>query len=198
MIDTTRTLALIGSAAGGVEHIRAGLVEPALSRGWRVAVTLTPTAGAWLAASGELDRIAELTGLPCRVASRRPSEPSPHPPIDCFLVCPATANTVSKLALGLGDSQALTTAVEAVGAGTAPVVVFPTVNAAHHRHPAWKWHTSALQDAGVHLLTGERWWAAHEPRSGLGQQVPWQRVLDELDRLVPPRSGRGGGGAPTR
>ena len=44
MIDTTRTLALIGSAAGGVEHIRAELVEPALSRGWRVAVTLTPTA----------------------------------------------------------------------------------------------------------------------------------------------------------
>lgn len=188
MIDATRTLALIGSAAGGVEHIRTELIEPALARGWRVAVTLTPTAGSWLEASGEVDRIAEVTGLPCRVEPRMPSEPSPHPPIDCYLVCPATANTVSKLALGLGDSQAMTTAVEAIGAGTAPVVVFPTVNAAHHRHPAWKSHTATLQDAGVHLLTGDDLWQPHEPRSGLGQKIPWSLILSSLDIHVPPRS----------
>jgi hypothetical protein len=35
---------LVCCAAGGVEGVREGYVEPALARGWRVAVTLTPTA----------------------------------------------------------------------------------------------------------------------------------------------------------
>ncbi|MFR9730493.1 flavoprotein [Saccharopolyspora sp. MS10] len=187
MIDERRTLGLIASAAGGTEHLRTRLVEPAVARGWRVAVTLTPSAGEWLGPLGELDRIAELTGLPCRTAPRTPAEPSPHPEIDCFLLCPATANTVAKLALGLGDSQALTTAVEAVGEQRAPVVVFPTINAAHVRHPAWKWHAAALAEAGVHLLTGDHWWPLREPRTTLGDAIPWTRVLDHLDTLVPPR-----------
>lgn len=38
-------LGVVGSAAGGVEVLRTGLVEPAMVRGWQVAVTLTPTAG---------------------------------------------------------------------------------------------------------------------------------------------------------
>ncbi|MFJ4847978.1 MULTISPECIES: hypothetical protein [unclassified Streptomyces] len=37
-------LAVVGSAAGGVESLRDGLVLPALAHGWRVAVTLTHTA----------------------------------------------------------------------------------------------------------------------------------------------------------
>ncbi len=45
-------LGIVGTSAGGVEALRTGLVEPALARGWRVAVTLTPTAGRWLRMSG--------------------------------------------------------------------------------------------------------------------------------------------------
>lgn len=40
-------LGLIGSAAGGLERIRPALIEPAIARGWQVAVTLTPTGG-WI------------------------------------------------------------------------------------------------------------------------------------------------------
>lgn len=79
-----------------------------MARGWRVAVTLTPTAGRWLRMSGEADRLEELTGLPVRDEPRLPGEPRPHPKVDCYVVAPASANSVAKLATGIADNQALT------------------------------------------------------------------------------------------
>ena len=101
-------LGIVGTSAGGVEALRTGLVEPALARGWRVAVTLTPTAGRWLRISGETDRLEKLTGLPVRDEPRLPGEARPHPSVDCYVVAPASANTVAKLATGIADNQALT------------------------------------------------------------------------------------------
>lgn len=177
------TLGLVVSAAGGAEEVRSKLVEPALARGWRVAVTLTPTAATWLD-DWERRKIEQLTGLPCRAAPRKPTEKSPHPPIDCYLVCPASANTVAKMALGLADNQALTTVCEAIGAQSAPVVVFPRINAAHTRQPAWNSHVEGLRGAGVHLLMGDDYWPLHEPRSAPDKDLPWTRVLDGVDGIV--------------
>ncbi|WP_277676370.1 flavoprotein [Saccharopolyspora rectivirgula] len=177
-------LGLIGSAAGGLERIRPALIEPAIARGWQVAVTLTPTGGTWLQASGEIERIEKVTGFPCRVLPRLPGEPSPHPPIDCYLVCPASANTVAKLALGLGDNQALTTVCEAIGAQTVPVVVFPRINAAHARQPSWDSHIEKLRNAGVHLLMGDEYWPLHEPRSAPGKDLPWGKILDAVEEIT--------------
>ncbi|MFI9774647.1 flavoprotein [Streptomyces sp. NPDC051956] len=67
------------------------------------------------------------------------------------MVAPASANTVAKLATGLMDNQALTQVGEAIGTLDLPVVVFPRVNAAHARHPAWGGHVEALRAGGVHL-----------------------------------------------
>lgn len=188
---STRTLGLIGSAAGGLERIRSSLIEPAISRGWRVAVTLTPTAGTWLDSDGERARIEQVTGLPCRVAPRLPGESSPHPPVDCYLVCPASANTVAKMALGLADNQALTTVCEAIGGRAVPVVVFPRINAAHARQPAWDSHIEALGRAGVRLLMGDAYWPLHEPRSAPGKDLPWDKILDAVDRISPVHSHSG-------
>lgn len=180
-----RTLGLVGSATGGLPAIREGLVEPAMRRGWRVAATFTPNAGRWLDHSGELRRIEEVTGLPARVDPRMPTAPKPHPPVDCYLVCPASANTVTKLALGLADNQALTVACEAVGWPGVPVVVYPRVNTAHVRHPAWDSHVEALRSAGVYLLLGGDFGPLPEPR-GNGDEVelPWTRILDEVDDVA--------------
>jgi hypothetical protein len=178
-----RTLGLVGSAAGGLERIRPALIEPALARGWQVAVTLTPTAGTWLKENGELERIEAVTGLPVRVQPRMPTETSPHPPIDCYLVCPASSNTVAKLALGIADNQALTTVCEAIGGQAVPVVVFPRINAAHARQPAWNSHVEALRSAGVHLLVGDEYWALHEPRSAPGKDLPWTKILDAVESI---------------
>ena len=55
-----------------------------------------------------LAEVEEASGFPVRVGPRLPSDLSPHPPVDCYLVAPASANTVAKLALGIADNQALT------------------------------------------------------------------------------------------
>ncbi|WP_234433145.1 flavoprotein [Streptomyces sp. NRRL S-1824] len=175
----------MGSAAGGVEALRTGLVEPAMERGWQVAVTLTPTAGNWLRMSGEVERLEKLTGLPVRDESRLPGDARPHPPVDCYVVAPASANMVAKLAMGIADNQALTQVAEAIGTLGLPVVVFPRVNAAHARHPAWQRHLEALREAQVHLVYGPDVWQLYEPREApSGRELPWTAVLDAVDRAM--------------
>jgi hypothetical protein len=168
-----------------VETVRADFVEPARQRGWRVAVTLTPCAARWLAHTGELQALERATGLPVRSQPRIPGERSPHPPVDCYVVSPASANTVAKLALGIADNQALTTACEAIGGGAVPVIVFPRVNAAHARQPSWNLHLAALRQAGVHLVYGEDLWPLYEPRQAPPDRgLPWEAILDVMGQVI--------------
>ncbi|WP_327127598.1 flavoprotein [Streptomyces sp. NBC_01727] len=69
-------------------------------------------------------------------ACRLPTEARPHPVADCYVVAPASAKYVAKLATGIAKNQALTQVSEALGTIDVPVVVFPRVNAAHVRRPA--------------------------------------------------------------
>ncbi len=179
-------IGLVACATGGLRTIRDAFVEPALRRGWRVAVTLTPTASQWLADTDERSRIEQATGLPVRDRPRLPHEPRPHPELTCCVVAPASANTVAKLALGISDNQGLATANEAIGDPTVPVVVFPRVSAAHVRHPAWAGHLTTLRSAGVHLVYGESVWPVDEPRRGPsgGRPLPWAAILDLVSQVA--------------
>jgi 3-polyprenyl-4-hydroxybenzoate decarboxylase len=179
MTDRPSTLGLVGTGAGGIEAIRTELVEPLVALRWQVAVTLTPTAGDWLHQMGEAEKIATITGFPVRVAARMPGEASPHPKVDGYAVIPASANTVAKLALGIADNQALTTVGEALGTRL-PVLVFPRINAAHARHPAWTSHIASLRAAGVNLIYGDDVWPLHEPRSAPGRQLPWSTIRERI------------------
>ncbi|WP_411087485.1 flavoprotein [Streptomyces sp. 061-3] len=107
-----------------------------------------------------------LTGLPVRDTPRLPTEPRPHPVADCYVVAPASANYVAKLATGVSDNQALTQVGEPLGTIGVPVVVFPWVNAAHARHPAWQGHLETLRKANVDLVYGPDVWPLYEPREG--------------------------------
>lgn len=182
------TLGLVCCAAGGIEEVRSRLIEPLIGDGWRVAVTATPTAAHWLDVSGDTARIEQLTGYPIRSQPRLPTELSPHPPVDCYAVVPATANTVGKVALGLADNQALTQVCEAVGGGAPPVVIFPRINAAHAGQPAWDTHIEALRRAGVHLVYGDDVWPLHTPRSAPGKQLPWAAIRSTIERAVEVRA----------
>jgi hypothetical protein len=161
-----RTLGLVASGAGGLEaRLRVEVAEVAVLRGWRLAITVTPTAARWLEAAGELDRLRALTELPVRSTSRLPSEPKPYPMPDGFLFVPATANSLAKLALGIADNQALTALCEAVGAPGVPVVVGPQVDDNQRRHPAWSTHVATLRAAGVRVVNCR-------------PDDPWDRLLD--------------------
>ncbi len=182
------TIGLVGTGAGGIEDIRTTFVEPAVDRGWQVAVTLTPCAARWFRHTDERAKLEQLTGLPVRDQPRMPGATSPHPPISCHVVAPATANTVAKLALGISDNQALTTINEAIGGQAVPVIVFPRVNAAHTRHPAWDGHLVTLRSAGVHLVYGEDVWPLYEPREAPPERpLPWLAILDLVEQVTADR-----------
>ncbi|MFC8263324.1 flavoprotein [Streptomyces sp. NPDC057291] len=181
----------MGTAADGIETLRTGLVEPAVALGWQVAVTLTPNAGRWLRANGELERLETLTGLPVRDTPRLPTEPRPHPVADCYVVAPASANYVAKLATGVSDSQALTQVSEALGTTGVPVVLFPRVNAAHARHPAWQGHIETLRKADVDLVYGPDVWPLYEPREGPGvRELPWPTIMESIQKVATDASRR--------
>jgi hypothetical protein len=169
---TSRLVGLVASGAGGVQaRLRGELVEPMVRRGWQPAITLTPVAASWFAATGELDRLAELTDLPVRSRPRLPSEPKPYPLPDGYLFVPATANSVAKLALGIADNQALTQLGEALGAGV-PIVVRPQAGQAQRDQPAFAGHLATLTSAGVLIADGP-------------SDSAWEPLLDMLDELLP-------------
>ncbi|WP_328921343.1 flavoprotein [Streptomyces sp. NBC_00208] len=178
-------LGVVGTAADGVERLRTSLVEPAIDLGWKVAVTLTPNAGRWLRANGELGRLESLTDLPVRDTPRLPTDARPHPVADCYVVAPASANYVAKLAMGIADNQALTQVSEALGTIGVSVVVFPRVNAAHARHPAWDSHIETLRKADVRLVYGPGVWPLYEPREEpAARELPWATVVESIQHVT--------------
>lgn len=164
-------IGLVSSGAGGVDaRLRRELVEPALRRGWQVAVVFTPVAASWFAATGELDRIAALTDLPVRSQPRLPGEAKPYRIPDGFLFAPATANSIAKLALGIADNQALSNLGEAVGLRL-PLVVRPQAGTAQRDHPAFAGHLATLAAAGARIEDGPA-------------DDDWEPLLDVLDELL--------------
>lgn len=176
------TIGLVAASAGGVETLREGLVEPLVKAGHKVAVTLTPSAAGWLAEFGEPDRIEQATGLPVRCEPRLPDQVSPHPKIDIYVAAPLTSNSVAKLSLAIADNQALTTLCESVA--TVPMVVFPRINAAHARQPAWAEHISRLRSAGVTLIEGEDFWPLADPRAAVPRVLLWSAILSAVETLT--------------
>lgn len=172
------SIGVVAASAGGVETMRQGLIEPLLDDGHRVAVTLTPTAAHWLNSIGEVERIAQRTSLPVRWTSRLPSELSEHPKADVFVGAPLSANSVAKLSLGIADNQALTVLCESIA--QVPMIVFPRVNAAHTRQPAWNDHLDRLRSAGVELIYGDDVWPLAEPRTAGPRDLPWPAILDAI------------------
>lgn len=177
---------VVAASAGGVEKLREGLVQPLINHGHQVAIILTPTAGRWLDQIGERQRLADVTGLPVRSDPRLPGESSPHPKIDVYVGAPMTANSTAKLALGIADNQALTVLCENVG--TTPMIIFPRINAAHARQPAWPSHIAALRSAGVRLIYGQDVWPLAEPRTAGPRDLPWPAILTAVRAIADARA----------
>ncbi|WP_290055825.1 flavoprotein [Amycolatopsis solani] len=163
-----RNLGLVAGSCGGLDvRFAAELARPAAARGWRTAITLTPTAMRWLSSTGALAEVAACTDLPVRSDSRLPGAPRPHPDPEVFLFAPASANSVAKLALGIADNQALTVLGDVLGAPGITIVVAYQIQDTREHHPAWQRHLDTLASAGVTL---------HR----LDVRRPWTEALDLL------------------
>jgi phosphopantothenoylcysteine synthetase/decarboxylase len=143
----------------------AHLAQALVDAGWQVRVTATPAAVPWV----DAEAITAVTGAPPRVEVRDPAQPkAPRP--DAVVVAPATFNTINKLALGIADTAAHSTACEAIGAG-ARVVVVPMVNDLLWGHPALEQSLKVLASVGVRLVDVQDGGTPKAVPSGIGPQV---------------------------
>lgn len=129
------------------------LVSLLQADGWDVCVISTPQALKFI------DRAAleAQTGHPVRHAYKQPDEPDVLPEPDAMVVCPATANTIAKWALGISDTLALGLITEAIGLGL-PLVAAPALSSAQAAHPAFEQNVAVLRAAGVNVLYGSDGW----------------------------------------
>ena len=92
--------------------------------------------------------------------------------VDLFLIAPATANIIGKLANGIADDFLTSTYL----ASTAPVLIAPAMNTSMWHHPATQRNLQQLRSDGVHII---------EPDDGemaCGTIGPGR--LSEPDRIV--------------
>ena len=70
---------------------------------------------------------------------------------DLLLISPCTANTISKMALGIDDTAVTTMATVAIGGGI-PVLVAPAMHASMLNHPAVRKNMDSLREMGVGFI----------------------------------------------
>ncbi|MFB9239564.1 flavoprotein [Plantactinospora siamensis] len=162
MTDVDRCPVLHLVSCGSPRAARATeLVGLAQAAGWAVVPVATPYGLRFL----DVAAVATLTGQPVRSEFRTPDQPKAIPDPDSVLVCPATFNTLNKIAAGSADNLALALVAEAVGAGV-PVVVAPALNTALAAHPAFRRSVAELRAAGVTVLYGPDVYLPNRPGEG--------------------------------
>jgi phosphopantothenoylcysteine decarboxylase/phosphopantothenate--cysteine ligase len=124
-----------------------------------------------------------------------PGDPTPdHDPIghlavasnaDVYLIAPASANTIAKLAAGIADSI-LTTAFLAC---TAPRVVAPAMNDRMYADAATQANLATLRERGVRVIDPEEGELASRGEHGVGRLPEPDRLLVEVEGLVGTPSG---------
>src|SRR5882724_2533538 len=68
--------------------------------------------------------------------------------VDLFLIAPATANIIGKLANGIADDFLTSTYL----ASTSPILIAPAMNTSMWHHPATERNLRRLREDGVHII----------------------------------------------
>lgn len=140
---------------------------------WTVCLIATPHALNFI----DKPLLEQLTGYPVRSMYKRPEEPDVLPRADAIAVLPATFNTLNKCALGITDTLALGLLCEYIGLGK-PILMVPNFwDFDMGRHPILPKSLALLKEWGIRVL--------YEPQTyPPSNNVPWERVLEELHRLI--------------
>jgi len=92
---------------------------------------------------------------------------------DVILVCPATANTISKIAHGIDDTPVTTVVSTAFGTAI-PIVVVPAMHESMFKHPILEENIKKLKKCGVDILG---------PRISEGK-AKIAKIDDIIDRVI--------------
>ncbi len=190
---------LIGVSGGIAAYKALELARLAIKRGHGVRVLMTAGAQRFVGAAsfegivgspvlfGEFDRDPMRGAFPG-------DEPPAHDPIghlelvqnaDAFLVAPASANTIAKLAAGICDSM-LTTSFCAC---TAPRAVAPAMNDRMYADAATRANLATLRERGVRVIEPDEGALASRGEHGVGRLPDPERLLAEVETMLPTASG---------
>jgi phosphopantothenoylcysteine decarboxylase / phosphopantothenate---cysteine ligase len=124
-----------------------------------------------------------------------PGDPVPdHDPIghlevvanaDAYLIAPASANTIAKLAVGIADSMVTTSFL----ACAAPRLVAPAMNDRMYRDTATQANLATLRQRGITVIDPEEGALASRGEQGIGRLPAPRVLLDAIEAAVPGSSG---------
>src|SRR3977135_4317616 len=192
---------LLGVSGGIAAYKALELVRLAVKAGHAVRVVQTETSTRFVGTAS----FAALTGAPVLTSEfeRDPvrgafpdQEPPDHDPLnhlelvrnaDAYLIAPASATTIAKLAAGLADNLLTTAAL----AATCPVLVAPAMNDAMYEHAATRANLDTLRARGVTVVAPAGVLAAAAAGGGVGPVGEPPELLAALEAVVPsgaPRS----------
>ncbi|MDX6662691.1 MAG: phosphopantothenoylcysteine decarboxylase / phosphopantothenate---cysteine ligase [Solirubrobacterales bacterium] len=186
--------------SGGVAAYRAlELARLATRAGHGVRVLMTPAAKRFVGPAS----FEAITGAPVLsdeferdpMRGGFPGEPAPeHDPIghlevaanaDAYLIAPASANTIAKLAAGIADSM-LTTAFLACAA---PRAVAPAMNNRMYEDAATQANLATLRERGILVVDPEEGALASRGEHGVGRLAQPERLLAALESMAPAPAG---------
>jgi phosphopantothenoylcysteine decarboxylase / phosphopantothenate---cysteine ligase len=199
---------LLGVSGGIAAYKALEVVRLATGAGHAVRVVQTPASCRFVGSAS----FAALTGAPVLVDEFErdpargafPGQPLPtHEPIghlelvrnaDLYLIAPASANTLAKLAHGLADNLLTSAAL----AATCPLVVAPAMNNHMYEHPAVQANLDTLRARGVSVVEPDVGRLASEGEEGVGRLPDPARLLEHCEALLAATPADDPRGSPTQ
>ena len=186
---------LLGVSGGIAAYKSLELARLATKAGHGVRVVMTESATRFVGAAsfegivGAPVLVSEFERDPMRGAF--PGDPAPaHDPIghlevvancDAFLVAPASANTIAKLAAGMADSMLTTSFLACV----APRLVAPAMNDRMYADAATQANLATLRERGVVVIDPEEGQLASRGEFGKGRLPDPERLLARVESALP-------------
>jgi phosphopantothenoylcysteine decarboxylase / phosphopantothenate---cysteine ligase len=185
---------LLGVSGGIAAYKALELIRLATAADHAVRVVQTPTSrrfvgeASFAALSGAPVLVDEFERDPARGAFPAQEMPS-HQPLshlqlaanaDLYLIAPASANTLAKLATGLADNLLTSCAL----AARCPVVVAPAMNNHMYGHAATRANLELLRARGVHVVEPDVGRLASHGEHGVGRLAEPARLLAVCEGLL--------------
>src|SRR3954468_9880017 len=187
---------LLGVSGGIAAYKAVELVRLATGEGHAVRVIQTPTSlkfvgrATFEGITGGPVLVDEFERDPARGAF--PGDPAPdHDPIshlevvrraDVFVIAPASANTIAKLAHGLADNLLTSAAL----AAQCPLVIAPAMNSAMYENPATQANLEKLRARGVQVMQPGTGSLASRGEWGIGRLPEPAEILAFVEAVIGP------------
>ncbi len=178
---------LLGVSGGIAAYKALELVRLATGAGHSVRVLQTAAsrrfvgAASFQALTGAPVLLSEFERDPARGAF--PGQPLPeHEPLshlelvgnaEVYVIAPASANTIAKLAAGLADNLLSSCAL----AADCPLVIAPAMNNRMYEHPATKANLQTLRERGAQIVEPDSGRLASRGERGIGRLAEPARIL---------------------